>query len=179
MDKSYHTKMKRVFYILVALLVSFISMAQHRVTLLFDNGMTVKDGFQEGGVQLDLPTGEYEFYIFGERNIVGIERFDSIAQFRGVEKEFLVMYQDKLCDYMGKKGESCGDTEVAYEVHDSPMFGYCQVLYFYYENAMYTNRIGNMWTSMNDGDHTIFVVTYDGIYFTRKIRIKNGKLVEL
>lgn len=82
MDKSYHTKMKRVFYILVALLVSFISMAQHRVTLLFDNGMTVKDGFQEGGVQLDLPTGEYEFYIFGERNIVGIERFDSIAQFR-------------------------------------------------------------------------------------------------
>lgn len=172
-------KMKRVFYILVALLVSFITMAQRQVTLLFDNGMTVKNGFLEGGVQLDLPQGEYEFYLFGERNIVGIERFDSIAQFRKVEKELLVMYQDTLCEYMGKKGESCGDTEVIYEVDNSPMFGYCRVLYFYYENAMYTNRIGTMWTSMNDGDHTIFIVTSKGIHFTRKIRIRNGKLVEL
>ncbi len=171
--------MKRVFYILVALLLSFISMAQYRVTLLFDNGMTVKDGFLEGGVQIDLPQGEYEFYLFGERNIVGIERFDSIAQFRRVEKEFLVMYQDKLCDYMNKKGESCGDTEVIYEVDNSLMFDYCLVLYFYYENAMCTNRLGNMWTSMNDGDHTIFIVTHKGIHFTRKIRIRNGKLVEL
>jgi len=169
--------MKRLFYIL-ALLVSYISVAQHRVTLLFDNGMTVKDGSVKGGVQINLPD-EYEFYIFGERNIVGIERFDSIAQFRGVEKEFLIMYQDKLCDYMNRKGEDCGDTEVAYEVHNSPMFGYCQVLYFYYENSMYTNGIRNMWTSMSDGDHTIFIVTHDGIYFTRKIRIRKGKLVEI
>jgi len=178
MDKSYKSKMKRVFYILAVLLVSFISMAQHKVTLLFNNGMEVKDGFVKGGVQIDLPD-EYEFYIFGERNIVGIERFDSIAQFNAVEKEFLIMYQDKLCDYMNKKGESCGDTEVAYEVHNSPMFKYCQVLYFYYENSMHTNGIRNMWTSMSDGDHTIFIVTYDGIVFTRKIRIRNGKLEEL
>lgn len=179
MDKSYKSKMKRLFYILVVLLVSFMTTAQHRVTLLFDNGMTVKDGFLEGGVQLDLPAGEYEFYLFGERNIVGIERFDSIAQFRGVEKELLVTYQEKLCNYMNKKGEDCGDTEVIYEIDNSLMFDYCRVLYFYYENAMWTNRIGTMWTSMNDGDHTIFIVTHEGIYFTRKIRIRNGKLVEL
>jgi hypothetical protein len=171
--------MKRVFYILAILLVPFIAMAQRKVTLLFDNGMTVKNGFIEGGVQLDLPDGKYDFYLIGERNIVGIERFDSIAQFREVEGELLVKYQDKLCDYMGKKGESCGDTEVIYEVDNSPMFGYCHVLYFYYENAMYTNRIGTMWTSMNDGDHTILIITHEGIYFTRKIRIRNGKLVEL
>ena len=139
--------------------------------------MTVKNGFVKGGVQINLPP-KYDFYIFGERNIVGIENFDSIAQYKLVEKEFIQIYQDKLCDFMNKKGESCGDTEVVYEIHNSPMFGYCQVVYFYYENAMYTNGINNMWTVINDGEHTILIVTHDdGIVFQRKIRLKNGILV--
>jgi hypothetical protein len=161
------------------LLVSHIAFSQKKCTLIFDNGMSVKDGFVDGGVQLTLPAEDYEFYIYGDRNIVGIERFDSIAQYRGVEKEFLVMYQDKLCDFMNRKGESCGDTEVAYEINNSPMFGYCNVIYFYYESAMFTNSIRNMWIPIGDGNHTIFILTHDGIYYQRRIILKNGKLVEL
>jgi len=160
---------------LLILLITTLSFSQNKVTLLFDKGMTVKNGFVDGGVQIDLPN-EYEFYMFGERNIVGIERFDSIAQYKGVEKEFIEMYQDKLCDFMNAKGESFGDTEVAYEIHNSLMFHYCEVVYFYYESALYTNRINNMWMSIGDGEHTIFVVTHDGIVFQEKIILKDGAL---
>jgi len=166
--------MKKIL-VALTLLISILSFSQNKVTLLFDKGMTVKDGFVDGGVQIDLPN-EYEFYMFGERNIIGIERFDSIAQYKLVEKEFIVMYQDKLCDFMNKKGESCGDTEVAYEIHNSTMFHYCEVVYFYYESAMYTNRINNMWMSIGDGEHTIFVVTHDGIVFQKKIILKDGNI---
>jgi hypothetical protein len=160
----------------VLILISTITFAQRKVTLLFNKGMAVKNVFVKGGVQINLPN-EYDFYMFGERNIVGIERFDSIAQYKAVEKEFIEMYQDKLCDFMNKKGESCGDTEVAYEIHDSPMFHYCEVVYFYYESSMYTNQITNMWMSIGDGRYTIFIVTHDGIVFQKKIRLKNGILV--
>ena len=163
---------------LLILLITTLSFSQTKVTLLFDKGMTVKDGFVDGGVQINLPD-EYDFYMLGERNIVGIEMFDSIAQYKLVEKEFILMYQDKLCDFMNKKGESCGDTEVAYEIHNSPMFGYCEVVYFYYESKLYTNRINNMWMSIGDGEHTIFVVTHnDGIVFQQKIKLKDGILVK-
>jgi hypothetical protein len=107
--------MGKLKYFLVLLFISTLSFSQNKVTLLFYKGITVKNGFVDGGVQIDLPN-EYEFYMFGERNIVGIERFDSIAQYK--EKEFAEMYQDKLCDFMNTKGESCGDTEVAYEIHN-------------------------------------------------------------
>jgi hypothetical protein len=168
--------MKKTLLFLL-LLISTITFSQNKVTLIFNKGMSVKNGFLKVGIHINLPD-EYEFYMFGERNIIGIERFDSIAQYKGVEKEFIEMYQDKLCDFMNKKGESCGDTEVAYEIHNSPMFGYCEVVYFYYESAMYTNRIGNMWMSIGDGRYTIFIVTHDGIVFQKKIRLKNGILVK-
>ena len=168
--------MDKLKYFLVLLFISTLSFSQNKVTLLFNKGMTVKNGFVKGGVQINLPN-EYDFYMFGERNIIGIERFDSIAQYKAVEKEFIEMYQGKLCDFMNKKGESCGDTEVAYEIHNSPMFSYCEVVYFYYESAMYTNGIRNMWMSIGDGEHIIFIVTHDGIIFQRKIRLKNGILI--
>jgi hypothetical protein len=168
--------MDKLKYLLLLLLISTLSFSQNKVTLIFNKGMSVKEGFVKGGIQINLPN-QYEFYMFGERNIIGIERFDSIAQYKLVEKEFIVMYQDKLCDYMNKKDESCGDTEVAYEIHNSPMFGYCEVVYFYYESKMYTNGIRNMWMSIGDGEHTIFIVTHDGIIFQRKIRLKNGILI--
>lgn len=161
----------------IILLISSVCIAQNKVTLLFNKGMTVKDGFVKGGIHINLPQ-KYEFYMFGERNILGIERFDSIAQYKGVEKEFIEMYQGKLCDFMNKKGESCGDTEIAYEINNSPMFQYCEVIYFYYDSSMHTNYIRNMWSSISDGEHTIFIVTRDqGIVFQRKLKIKKGILI--
>ena len=58
------------------------------------------------------------------------------------------------------------------------MFGYCNVIYFYYESGMSTNGITNMWTAMDNGDHTIIITTDEGIYYKEFIRIKDGCLVE-
>ena len=106
--------------------------------------------------------------MYGERNIMGIEQFNSIEQYKLVEKEFRDMYQARLS----------GDTEVSIEIQDHPMFGYCNVIYFFYESGMSTNSITNMWISMGNGDHTIVITTYEGVYYKAFIRIKDGCLVE-
>jgi hypothetical protein len=168
--------MKKIITIFL-LIVSTITFAQKQVTLVFDHGMTVVDGFVNDGVQISIPTQNYDFYMLGEKNIMGIERFDSFEQYKLVEKEFTDMYQSRLY----------GDTEVVVEIQNSPMFGGCTVIYSYYESAMYTNSIGNMWCSMADGDYTIVITTNDGMcystthqYFLQKrfIRLKDGCLVE-
>jgi hypothetical protein len=64
------------------------------------------------------------------------------------------------------------------EIHDSRMFGGCNVIYFYYESAMSTNGIMGMWTSIGDGDHTIIITTDEEIYYKCFIRIKDGLLIE-
>lgn len=160
------TNMKRILTTLL-LIVSIVCTAQTPVTLVFDNGMTVVNGFVDDGVQIILPP-KYNFFMYGERNIMGIEQFDSIEQYRLVEKEFRDMYQAKLY----------GDTEVSIEIQDHPMFEYCTVIYFFYESGMSTNGITNMWTSMGNGDHHIIITTYEGIYYKAFIRIKDGCLVE-
>jgi hypothetical protein len=158
--------MKRIITILL-LIISMVTTAQRNVTIVFDHGMSTVNGFVNDGVQVVLPN-KYKFYIYGERNIMGIERFDSIAQYKLVEKQFHDMYQDKLT----------GDTEVGIQIEDHPMFGYCDVMYFFYEYAMSTNSITGMWTSIDDGDHTIVITTYEGIYYKAFVRIKDGCLVE-
>ena len=158
--------MKRIITILL-LTISMVTTAQKPVTLVFDNGMTTVDGFVDGGVQIVLPK-KYDFFIYGERNIMGIEKFDSIAQYKLVEKEFHDMYQAKLY----------GDTEVSIEIEDHPMFGYCNVVYFFYESGMSTNSIIGMWSAIGDGDHHIIITTDEGIYYKAFIRIKGGCLVE-
>ena len=159
--------MKKIVTIKLLILISIISNAQTKVTLLFDNGMTTVNGFVEGGVQITLPD-KYYFYMYGEKNIIGIETFDSIAQYKLIEKQFRDKYQAKLY----------GDTEVSMEIHDSPMFGGCNVIYFYYESAMSTNGIMGMWTSIVDGDHTIIITRDEEIYYKCFIRIKDGRLIE-
>ena len=160
------TKMKRILTTLL-LMVSAVCTAQRPVTLVFDNGMTVVNGFVNDGVQIILPS-KYNFFMYGERNIMGIEQFNSIEQYKLVEKEFRDMYQARLS----------GDTEVSIEIQDHPMFGYCNVIYFFYESGMSTNSITNMWISMGNGDHTIVITTYEGVYYKAFIRIKDGCLVE-
>jgi hypothetical protein len=159
--------MKKIITIFL-LIVSAITSAQKPVTLVFDKGMTVVNGFVNDGVQITLPSKKYDFYMLGEKNILGIENFDNIEQFKGVEKQFRDMYQAKLS----------GDTEIVVEIQDSPMFGYCTVIYSYYEYGFHTNGITNMWISIGDGDYTIVITTYDGIYYKRFIRIKDGCLIE-
>ena len=72
--------MKRILTTLL-LIVSIVCTAQTPVTLVFDNGMTVVNGFVDDGVQIILPP-KYNFFMYGERNIMGIEQFDSIEQYR-------------------------------------------------------------------------------------------------
>ena len=160
--------MKRIVTILLILL-SVVCTAQIPVTLVFDHGMTVVNGFvnDDDGVKIILPSN-YNFYMYGERNIMGVEQFDNLEQFRLVEKKFHDMYQAKLY----------GDTEVSVEIQDHPMFGYCNVIYFYYESGMSTNGITFMWCAMDDGDHHIIITTDEGIYYKCFIRIKDGCLVE-
>jgi hypothetical protein len=158
--------MKKIITILL-LTISIVTTAQKNVTIVFDHGMSTIDGFVDDGVYVVLPN-RYDFYIFGGRNILGIERFDSISQYKLVEKELYDKYQKKLY----------GDTEVSVEINDSPMFGHCEVIYFYYESAMYTNCITNSWSSIRDGDHTIIIITHEGVYFKKCIRLKDGCLVE-
>ena len=158
--------MKKTILIL-SLMFSVLLSAQKNVTLVFNQGMYTVDGFVEDGVQITLPN-RYDFYIYGERNILGIVRFDSIAQYKLVEKELYDKYQSKLY----------GDTEVSIEISDSPMFKNCDVIYFYYESASYTNSITNGWSSIRDGDYTIIITTNEGIYYKRWIRIKDRCLAE-
>lgn len=168
--------MKNILTIIL-ILISSVCISQTKVTLLFNKGMTTKDGFVKGGIQLNLPE-KYEFYMYGEKKILGIERFDSISQYKEVEKELVEIYQEKLCVFMDKNGESCGDTEISYEINNSPMFNFCNIIYFYYNSYMRTNHIRNMWSSISDGEHIIFIVTQDdGIIFQKKIRLKNGILI--
>ena len=166
---------------IVLLAISLLSVcihSQNRCTLNVKNhGFFTKPGFLKEGIHINLPN-EYMFYMIGGRVILGIENFDSIAQFRGVEDKFRMMYQDRLCDHMSKKGEDCGDTEVSYEIHNSPMFEYCRIVYFYYESGMSTNNISSMWSSICDGEHTIVIIADDKVYYTRKIRIVKGNLVK-
>jgi len=160
------------------MVLSLSAHSQNRCTINVRNhGFFTKPGFLKGGIHVNLPN-KYMFYIIGERVILGIENFDNISQFRGVEEELSKIYQDKLCDHMSKKGEDCGDTEVSYEIHNSPMFGYCRVIYFYYESGMSTNSISGMWSSIDDGEHTIVIIADDKVYYTRKIKIVNGNLVK-
>lgn len=169
--------MKKILLIAV-FLVSFLSSAQKKCTIdVKKYGMSTKPGFLKEGLHLNLPN-DYYFYLVGERITIGIEMFDSIAQFRGVEEKFTLMYQDRLCDYMGKKGESCGDTEVSYEISSSPMFNYCRITYFYYDSYMSTNYILNSWSSIGDGDYEIIIISDDKIYYKRKIKVRKGNLVK-
>jgi len=169
--------MKKLLLIVI-ILVSFLGSAQRKCTIdVKKYGMSSKPGYLKEGIHLNLPD-DYYFYLIGEKITIGIERFDSIAQFRGVEEDFTKMYQDRLCEYMSKKHEDCGDTEIVYEIQNSPMFEYCNVTYYYYDSYMSTNSISNSWSSIGDGDYEIIIMSDDKIYYKRKIKVRKGNLVK-
>jgi hypothetical protein len=165
------------FLLLAVIFISFPSNAQRKCTIdVKGYGMSAKPGFLSEGLHIDLPN-DYYFHLVGEKITIGIENFDNIEKFREVENKFTLLYQDRLCDYMNKKGESCGDTEVSYEIHNSPMFEYCRIVYFYYDSYMTTNGIMNSWSSISDGDYEIIIISDGKIYYTRKIKVRKGNLV--
>jgi hypothetical protein len=169
--------MKTITLFLLILTTS-VSNAQTKCTITFtQGGITVKQGFVKGGIQVTLPE-DYTFYVYGEKQISNIEEFSSLDEFKSVEREILqknkkILFQ-KICGYEF----GCGDTEISYEVRDSKMFGYCRVIYFTYESMMSTNSILGGWFSLADGEHTILIDTADGITFQKKIKLKDGLLVD-
>ncbi len=168
--------MRNLLLSLIILATSFC-VAQKKFTLdVKKYGLVTKPGYLKTGIHLNLPD-DYYFYLVGERITLGIERFDSIAQFREVEEDFSKTYQDRLCEHMSKKHEDCGDTEIIYEIQNSPMFEYCNVTYYYYDSYMSTNYIGNSWSSIGDGDYEIIITSDSKIYYTRKIKVRKGNLV--
>lgn len=165
------------FLLFAVIFISSWCNAQKKCTIdVRKYGLSAKPGHLKTGIHLNLPD-DYYFYLIGERITLGIENFDSIAQFKDVEKDFAKMYQDRLCDHMSKKHEDCADTEIVYEIQNSPMFGYCNVTYYYYDSYMSTNYIANSWSSIGDGDYEIIIMSGDKIYYTRKIKVRKGNLV--
>jgi hypothetical protein len=165
------------FLLLIFIFISFCGNAQKKCTIdVKKYGLISKPGYLKTGMHFNLPD-DYYFYLVGEKITIGIENFDSIAQFRGVEDDFARMYQDIMCDYMAKKGESCADSEISYEISNSPMFGYCRITYFYYDSYMSTNYIANSWSSIGDGDYEIIITSGDKIYERRKFKVRKGNLV--
>ena len=57
------------------------------------------------------------------------------------------------------------------------MFEYCRIVYFYYDSYMTTNGIMNSWSSISDGDYEIIIISDGKIYYTRKIKVRKGNLV--
>lgn len=165
-------------YLLFSLLtMSILSFSQDKCTLDVKNyGFSAKPGYLKSGIHVELPY-DYYFHLVGEKITIGILEFDNISEFRKTEDSLAVVYQDRLCEYMSKKGESCGDTEVSYEIQNSPMFGYCRVVYFYYDSYMSTNGIMNSWSSIGNGNYEIIIMSEDKIYYKRKIKVRNGNLV--
>jgi hypothetical protein len=157
--------------------MSISSFSQDKCTLDVKNyGFSVDHGYLKGGIHIELPD-TYYFHLVGEKITVGILEFNSLLEFRKSEDSLAVVYQDRLCEYMNKKGESCGDTEVSYEIQNSPMLGYCRIVYFYYDSYMSTNGIMNSWSSISDGNYEIIIMSNDKIYYKRKIKVRKGNLV--
>ena len=151
--------------------------AQSKHTLfVYKNVMKVKDGFLKGGLHFILKDN-YHFYMYGEKNILGIEEFDSIPQYRKVEKELYDKYSVKACEKINAEGYSCADTEISVEISNSPMFDRCTVIFFYYESGFSTNGVAGVTTSIDDGEHKIMILTPEGIYYYRKILVRKGMLV--
>ena len=115
--------------LLILLLFSCILQAQSKHTLfVYKNVLKIKDGFLKGGLHFILKN-DYRFYLYGERNILGIEEFDSISQYRKVEKELYDKYSIKACEKINAEGYSCGDTEISVEIDNRPMFNSCTVIF--------------------------------------------------
>lgn len=166
--------MKKIITLL--LMIRSVSNAQTKCTIIFNQGMTVVQGFVGGGLQVTLPE-EYTFYVYGDRKISNIEKFDSLNEFKSVQKEILEKNKKILFQKMCGNDLGCGDTEILYEVENSEMFKYCRVIYFTYDSMMSTNSIENSWSSISDGEHTILIDAANGVTFQKKIKLQDGLLV--
>ncbi len=168
--------MKKILFVYL-FFVCLFGHAQMKCTIDVNKyGMSAKPGYLNGGLHLMLPN-DYYFYLVGDKITIGIENFDTLEQFREIENKFSIVYQDRLCDHMRKKNEDCSDTEVSYEISNSPMFGHCRVTYFYYDSYLATNGIMNSWSSIGNGDYEIIIVSDSKIYYTKKIKVRGGNLV--
>ena len=168
--------MKKVIILFLLILFASVSNAQTKCTIIFNQGMTVKQGFVGGGIQVTLPA-DYRCYIYGDRIIVGVEKFDSIAQYKAIEEQLLEKYTKKLCQRLTGTDENSGDTEISYEISNSEMFKYCRVVYFYYDSMMSTGSLESSWNYLSDGEHTILIVANGEVTFQKKIKLQDGLLV--
>jgi hypothetical protein len=169
--------MKKIIKLFLLMLYASFANAQSNYTFIFNRGISLKKGFVEGGIQVTLPE-EFTFYVYGDRQISNIEKFNSLEEFKSKEEE--ILKKNKKIFFQKKCGSDleCGDIEISYEVHNSEGLGYCRVIFFYYESFLSNNSVGDWWFSLADGEHTILIVTDDGVTFQKKIKLKNGLLAD-
>ena len=167
--------MRKLLIVLFAL-TSLISNSQTKWTLVFDNGISGKFGDVPGGIPVTV-SDNYKLYVYGEREIISIEEFESISKFKEVEQQYYEKNKKKYFQRICGNENGCGDTDsISYEVDSSIMFNYCRVIYFTFKRSIVTNSISG-WHSLVDGQYTIIIIENEDVVFQKEIQLKNGLLV--
>ncbi|WP_396137280.1 hypothetical protein [Flavobacterium sp.] len=168
--------LKKIILLICFIITAQSIKAQTPCTLIFKNGISGEFGYKEGGIQVELPE-DFTLYVFGDRIISNIEEFNSFEEFKNVEQEILIKNEKILFQKLCGNDTGCGDTNISYEIHNSEMFKYCRVIFYYYDSFMSTNSVIDGWFSLPDGNHTIIIKSNDTVFFQKNIRLNNGILI--
>jgi hypothetical protein len=159
------------FIIINAFFLSHLGYAQEKVTLIFsENELKIKEGFLEGGVQIELPDEAYYVTVYDDKKYIGAETY-KIDEFRKSEEKLIEKYFKNLCE-LGP----CGDRNVSYEWNN--FMGSCQVLFYCYDTFISSSHIDNINNrKFSDGQHMILITVGDNLFFQKRIWIKDGVLI--
>jgi hypothetical protein len=160
-------------------LVSNLLLSQNYYNVdLKNSGLSFTRGFGEGGFNLDLPDS-YWVYVYGEKVLLGVERFEGISDFEKVKDKLSIKYMDKMTAIMNSEGSSSADSNFIYEVDHSPIFDFVRVKYYYYKETFGTNSIGNLWTSIGGGTYELIVTSGDWVVYRFYFTVSDGKMIEM
>jgi len=167
--------MKRIS-VLIAL-ISQLAFSQNIYNVhLKKSGINFSIGPGSEGFNLDLPD-DYRVYMYGEKVLLGVERFDHISEFEKVKDTLYVKYVRKMTAIMNSEGDSSADSNFVYEIDDSPMFDIVRVKYYFYRESFGSNSLGNGWISIGEGSHEFIVVSGDWVVYRFTFMVSGGKLI--
>jgi hypothetical protein len=158
-------------------LVSNLVISQIHYNVDFKNsGLSFTREFGDRGFNLDLPDS-YWVYVYGEKVLLGVERFEEISDFEKVKDKLSIKYMDKMTAIMNSEASSSADSNFIYEVDHSPIFDFVRVKYYYYKETFGTNSIGNLWTSIGGGTYELIVTSGDWVVYRFYFTVSDGKLI--
>lgn len=166
----------RKIFILLYFLAQIANSQNHHNIKLKNSGLSFSPGHGTDGFNVDVPD-EYRLYVYGEKILLGVERFDHISEFEKVRDTLAKKYYQKMTIIMNSQGSSSADSNFVYEIDDSPMFDIVRVKYYYYKESFGSNSIGNGWISISDGMHEFIVVSGDWVVYRFYFTVSDGKLI--